>query len=64
VFRTRRYRQPVVALLLETANTIKADLLSWKGQAPHSNLLFLPDPHSLNLFKGQLVPRSIINPGG
>ena len=56
MFRTRRYRQPVVALLLETANTIKADLLSWKGQAPHSNLLFLPDPHSLNLFKGQLVP--------
>ena len=30
----------------------------------NSNLLFLPDLHSLNLFNGQLVPRSIINPGG
>jgi hypothetical protein len=26
--------------------------------------VFFPDLHSLNLFKGQLVPRSIINPGG
>ena len=34
------------------------------GRARNSNLLFLPDLHSLNLFKGQLVPRSIINPGG
>jgi hypothetical protein len=25
---------------------------------------FFPDLHSLDLFKGQLVPRSIINPGG
>src|ERR1700726_23908 len=33
-------------------------------EALNSNLLFLPDLHSLNLFKGQLVPRSIINPGG
>jgi hypothetical protein len=30
----------------------------------NSNLLFLPDLHSLDLLKGQLVPRSIINPGG
>jgi hypothetical protein len=30
----------------------------------NSNLLFLPDLHSLNLFKGQPVPRAIINPGG
>src|ERR1700751_822203 len=30
----------------------------------NSNRLFLPDLHSLNLLKGQLVPRSIINPGG
>ena len=28
-----------------------------------SNFLFLPDLHSLNLLKGQSVPRSIINPG-
>jgi hypothetical protein len=34
------------------------------GRARNSNLLFLPDLHSLDLFKGQLVPRSIINPGG
>ena len=33
-------------------------------EALNSNLLFLPDLHSLDLFKGQLVPRSIINPGG
>ena len=33
-------------------------------EALNSNLLFLPDLHSLNLFEGQLVPRSIINPGG
>jgi hypothetical protein len=52
------------SIALETANSIKADLLSWKGQARNSNLLFLPDLDSLNLFKGQLVPRSIINPGG
>ena len=26
------------------------------GRARNSNLLFLPDLHSLNLFKGQLVP--------
>ena len=26
--------------------------------------MFLPDLHSLNLFKGQPVPGSIINPGG
>jgi hypothetical protein len=30
-------------------------LLSWKAHAPNLNLLFLPDLHSLNLFKGQLV---------
>ena len=30
----------------------------------NSNPLFLADLHSLNLFKGKLVPRSIINPGG
>jgi hypothetical protein len=34
------------------------------GRARNSNPLFLPDLHSLNLLKGQLVPRSIINPGG
>ena len=28
------------------------------------NLLFLPDLYSLNFFKSQLVPRSIINPSG
>jgi hypothetical protein len=28
------------------------------------NCLFLPDLHSLDLFKGQPAPRSIINPGG
>jgi hypothetical protein len=28
------------------------------------NLLFLPDLHSLDLFKRQPVPRPIINPGG
>ena len=33
-------------------------------EARSLNFLFLPDLHSLNLFKGQLVPRSIINPGG
>jgi hypothetical protein len=32
-------------------------------RARKSNLLFLPDLHSLNLLEGQLVPRSIINPG-
>ena len=32
--------------------------------AQSSNLLFLSDLHSLDLFKGQLVPGSIINPGG
>jgi hypothetical protein len=26
------------------------------GRARNSNLLFLPDLHSLNLFKGKLVP--------
>jgi hypothetical protein len=30
----------------------------------NSNLLFLPDLHSLNLLKGQLIPGSTINPGG
>ena len=45
-----------ITVLPRTANTIKADLLSWKGQAQNSNLLFLPDLHSLNLLKGQLVP--------
>ena len=32
-------------------------------EALNSNLLFLPDLHSLDLFKGQRVPGSIINPG-
>ena len=32
--------------------------------AQNSNLSFLPDLHSLDLFKGQPVPGSIINPGG
>ena len=53
-----------ITVLPRTSNTIKADLLSWKGQAQNSNLLFLPDLHSLNPLKGQLVPGSIINPGG
>jgi integrase len=35
-----------------------------KARLGNLNLLFLPDLHSLNLLKGQLVPRSIINPGG
>ena len=44
---------------------IKAYLLSRKGQgAANSNLSFLPDLHSLDLFKGQHVSGSIINPGG
>ena len=30
----------------------------------NSNFLFLPDLHSLDLFKGQPVPGSIIDPGG
>jgi hypothetical protein len=30
----------------------------------NSNLSFLPDLHSLYLFKGQPIPGSIINPGG
>jgi hypothetical protein len=30
----------------------------------NSNLSFLPDLNSLDLFKGQPVPGSIINPGG
>src|SRR5258707_445075 len=34
------------------------------GRARNLNPLFLPDLHSLDLLKGQLVPRSIINPGG
>ena len=34
------------------------------GRARNSNLSFLPDLHSLDLFKGQPVPGSIINPGG
>ena len=32
--------------------------------APKLNLSILPDLHSLDLFKGQPVPGSIINPGG
>jgi hypothetical protein len=35
-----------------------------RREARTSNLLFLPDLHSLDLLKGQLVPGSIINPGG
>ena len=35
-----------------------------KARCENSYLLFLPDLHSLNLLKGQLVPGSIINPGG
>ena len=34
-----------------------------KLDGANSNLLFLPDLYSLNLLKGQLIPRSIINPG-
>ena len=30
----------------------------------NSTYVDLPDLHSLDLFKGQLIPRSIINPGG
>jgi hypothetical protein len=55
----------MVALRLETAHSRKADFLSGKGvKARTSNLLFLPNLDSLDLFKGQPVPRSIINPGG
>jgi hypothetical protein len=32
--------------------------------AQNSNCSFLPDLHSFDLFKGQPVPGSIINPGG
>ena len=35
-----------------------------RRDARNSNLSFLPDLHSLDLFKGQHVPGSIINPGG
>jgi hypothetical protein len=35
-----------------------------KGSGAKVNYVDLPDLHSLDLFKGQLVPRSIINPGG
>ena len=35
-----------------------------KGSGGKFNYVDLPDLHSLNLLKGQLVPRSIINPGG
>src|SRR5271170_8131486 len=35
-----------------------------RRRAQNSNLSFLPDLHSLDLFKGQPVPGSIINPGG
>jgi hypothetical protein len=34
------------------------------AEARNLNLVFLSDLNSLNLLKGQLVPRSIINPGG
>jgi hypothetical protein len=43
--------------------SLKAHLRSRKGAA-NSNLSFLPNLHSLDLFKGQPVPGSIINPGG
>ena len=35
-----------------------------KGSGAKFNYVDLPDLHSLDLFKGQLVPRSIIDPGG
>ena len=35
-----------------------------KAQARNSTMVDLPDLHSLDLFKGQLDPGSIINPGG
>jgi hypothetical protein len=35
-----------------------------RRQGPKLNLVFLSDPHSLDLFKGQPVSGSIINPGG
>jgi hypothetical protein len=41
-----------------------APWLSWKAKARNLNLVFLSDLNSLNLLKGQPVPRSIINPGG
>ena len=37
---------------------------TFERPARNSNLVFLPDLHSLNLLKSQLVPGSIIYPGG
>ena len=56
--RSRNHRAQCVGVLQKPTSCLR------KAQARNSNLLFLPDLHSLNLFKGQLVPRSIINPGG
>ena len=39
-------------------------LLTLWGDRRQIRLLFLPNLHSLDLFKGQPVPGSIINPGG
>ena len=44
--------------------TLSAGCLLEKLWSQNSSLLSLPDLHSLDLFKGQSVSRSIINPGG
>src|ERR1700745_3369119 len=38
--------------------------MKWPKFSEHRKLRFLPDLPSLNLLKGQLVPRTIINRGG
>jgi hypothetical protein len=44
--------------------SLNAGCPSEKLWAQNSNFLLLPDLHSFDLFKGQPVPGSIINPGG
>jgi hypothetical protein len=39
-------------------------MVARKTLAQNSNFLFLPELHTLDLFKGQPVRRSSINPGG
>src|ERR1700760_3111712 len=43
--------------------TLSAGCLPKRLWSQNSNRSFLPDLHSLDLFKGQPVPGSIINPG-
>ena len=51
-------------MLLELAHLRPDGNHRAKSPARNSNLLCLTDLHSLHLFKGQRVSRSIINPGG